>query len=327
MHLLNLRLAGLACALAGSLGFAGAACAAGDWPTRPITFLQPYGPGTALDSVTRYLATQLSPQFKVPIVVENRAGANGVIGTEAVARAPADGSMFLFTATGHFTNELLMPKVPYDSTRDFKPVARVASVMLVLVAPQASPVNSVRELIALARSQPGKLSYSSGGSGSSQHLSVAMFASMAGIDLLHVPYKTQAAALTDAVGGRVDLTFAAITTAAAQMKGGRLKAFAVTGSRRSQTLPELPTIAESGVPGYEFSAFNAIFVPARTPDDIVRRFTDALGDVVRGPGFAELARAQGIEVDYADAQAWAAAIPGEKKRWADMIRTSGARLE
>jgi len=300
---------------------------AAEWPTKTITFFQPYGPGTNLDSITRFLAERMGSEFKVPIVVENKAGANGVIGTEMVARMPADGYTFLFTGPGHFTNEVLMGKVPFDPIKDFKPVARLASVMLVLVVPKASPFNSVKDIVDYAKKNPGKVSYASAGSGSAQHLSAAGFSAATGVSLLHVPYKTQAQATTDTIGGQVDFTFAALTTAGAQIKAGNLRALAVTGPRRTQSLPDLPTVAESGYPGYEFFSFNAVFVSAATPDEIVRKFSDSLATLVKTPRFLELSRLQGFEIDFADSTAWAAMMTSERKKWADLIRTSGAKLE
>lgn len=297
------------------------------WPNRPVTFLQPYAPGTNLDAITRHLAERLSVQWKQAVVVDNKAGANGVIGTDFAARQPGDGYLWLFTGPGHFTNEVLMGKVPFDPIKDFKPVARLASVMLVLVVPQNSPFNSVKDIVEFARSHPGKVSYASAGSGSAQHLSAAAFQAATRAEYLHVPYKTQAAALTDTIGGQVSFTFAALATAQAQLKAGKLKALAVTGPRRSQSLPDLPTVAEAGVPGYEFFSFNAVFVPAATPDDIVRKFSEALGAVIRTSQFQEMAKAQGFETDYADMQQWAAIVPGEKKKWQDLIRISGAKNE
>jgi len=300
---------------------------AAEWPTKTITFFQPYGPGTNLDSITRFLAERMGAEFKVPIVVENKAGANGVIGTEMVARMPADGYTFLFTGPGHFTNEVLMSKVPFDPIKDFKPVARLASVMLVLVVPKGSPFNSVKDIVEFAKKNPGKVSFSSAGSGSAQHLSAAGFSAATGVSLLHVPYKTQAQATTDTIGGQVDFTFAALTTAGAQIKAGNLRALAVTGPRRTQSLPDLPTIAESGYPGYEFFSFNAVFVPATTPDEIVRKFSDSLAVLVKSPRFLEMSRLQGFESDFADSTAWAAMMTSERKKWADLIKTSGAKLE
>ena len=297
-----------------------------EWPSRPVTFLQPYGPGTNLDAITRYLAGVMGPQWKQPIVVEHKAGANGVIGTEQVARSSGDGYTWLFTGPGHFTNEVLMGKVPFDQ-KDFKPVARLASVMLVLVVPADSPFKSVSDIIDAAKKSPGKVSYASAGSGSAQHLSAAAFQHASGAQFLHVPYKTQAAALTDTLSGQVNFSFSALATAKAQLASGRIRAIAVTGPRRSQSLPELPTVAESGVPGYAFFSFNAVFVPAATPDEVIRKFSDALGTAIRAPQFADMAKSQGFESDYADVQAWGAAVPLERKKWQDLIRVSGAKNE
>ena len=297
-----------------------------EWPSRPVTFLQPYGPGTNLDAITRYLAGVMGPQWKQPIVVEHKAGANGVIGTEQVARSSGDGYTWLFTGPGHFTNEVLMGKVPFDQ-KDFKPVARLASVMLVLIVPADSPFKSVSDIIDAAKKNPGKVSYASAGSGSAQHLSAAAFQHASGVQFLHVPYKTQAAALTDTLSGQVSFSFSALATAKAQLASGRIRAIAVTGPRRSQSLPELPTVAESGVPGYAFFSFNAVFVPAATPDEVIRKFSDALGTAIRAPQFADMAKSQGFESDYADVQAWGAAVPLERKKWQDLIRVSGAKNE
>ena len=301
------------------------AAIAQEWPSRSVTFLQPYGPGTNLDAITRYLATIMGAQWKQSVVVENKAGANGVIGTEQAARAPADGYTWLFTGPGHFTNEVLMGRVPFDPINDFKPVARLASVMLVMVVPADSPFKSVGDIIEAAKKNPGRLSYASAGSGSSQHLSAAAFQYAAGVQFLHVPYKTQAAALTDTLSGRVSFTFTALATAKTQMASGRIRALAVTGPRRSQSLPELPTVAESGLPGYEFFSFNAVFVPAGTSDDIVRKFSDALASATRTVQFTEMAKAQGFESDFADVKAWSKAVPAESKKWQDLIRISGAK--
>jgi tripartite-type tricarboxylate transporter receptor subunit TctC len=257
-------------------------------------------------------------------VVEHKAGANGVIGTEQVARSSGDGYTWLFTGPGHFTNEVLMGKVPFDQ-KDFKPVARLASVMLVLVVPADSPFKLVSDIIEAAKKNPGKVSYASAGSGSAQHLSAAAFQHASGAQFLHVPYKTQAAALTDTLSGQVSFSFSALATAKAQLASGRIRAIAVTGPRRSQSLPELPTVAESGVPGYAFFSFNAVFVPATTSDEVIRKFSDALGAAIRTPQFADMAKSQGFESDYADVQAWGAAVPSERKKWQDLIRVSGAK--
>lgn len=296
------------------------------WPTRAVTFLEPYGPGTTLDAITRVLSERLGLLWNVPVIVENKPGANGVIGTDLVARAAPDGYTILFTGPGHFTNDLLIGKVPYEVVRDFKPVARLASVMLVLVVANDSPFHSVKDLVEYARKNPGKLTYASGGSGSSQHLAAASFQQAAGVEFMHVPYKTQSAAVIDIIGGRVSFGFAALTTAAAQLKGGKLRALAVTGPRRSQALPDLPTVAELGWPGWSYFSFNAVYVPAATPEAIVRKLSDDLATQMRSPTMAELSRNEGFENDFAGSTEWTAMQPAERKKWQDLIKVSGAKL-
>lgn len=299
-----------------------------DWPAdKPITLIEPYGPGTALDAQTRYLANQLTTELKATIVIENRAGANGVMGSDAVARAAPDGYTFLVTGPGIFTNQYLMGKIPFDPIKDFVPVAKLASVALVLAVPESSPVRSVQDLVDLARRNPGKLTYASGGNGSSQHLAATAFAKAAAIDVLHVPYKTQTQALTDTIGGQVDFAFVAIATASGSFKAGRLRPLAVTGLRRSQSMPELPTMAESGIANYRFFSFTAVFAPAGTPEAVVRRFSAALAKGVGTTGFTELLRNEGIEYDFANAREWADAIPAEQAWWKKVILDSGATAQ
>lgn len=296
-----------------------------EWPERALRFLEPYAPGTALDAQVRHIANELGPKLKVPIVVEHRAGANGLIGTDAVAKSAPDGYTFLFTGPGHYTNEFLMKSISYDPLKDFRPVARLSSPMLALVVPASSPYNNLKELLAAARQQPGKLSYSSGGSGSASHLATADLLNAAKVQVLHVPYKTQAQALTDTVGGQVNFTMTAIPTAAAQLKGGRLKALAVTGTKRSASLPDVPTVAEQGIEGYSFASFSGVFAPAGTPDDIVRKLSDLLAEEVKKPAFIEMTLTQGIDIDFADWKSWDS--PAERKRWQDLVISSGAKPE
>lgn len=299
--------------------------ASAQWPERALMFLEPYAPGTALDAQARHIANELSPKLKVPIVIEHHAGANGLIGTEAAARAAPDGYAFLFTGPGHFTNEFLMKSIPYNPLKDFRPVARLASPMLALVVPASSPYNSLKELLEAARKSPGKLSYSSGGTGSASHLATAALLNAANVNVLHVPYKTQAQAMTDTVGGHVDFTMTAIPTAAAQLKAGKLKGLAVTGTKRSVTLPDLPTVAEQGIAGYSFASFSGVFAPMETPDEIVRRMSALLADEVKSEGFRKMADAQGIDIDFADWKSWDSAT--ERSKWQEMIRISGAKPE
>ncbi|NYT24611.1 tripartite tricarboxylate transporter substrate binding protein [Alcaligenaceae bacterium] len=285
------------------------------WPERPVVFVQPYGPGTALDAATRFMAARLEPKWKQPIVVDHKPGANGVIGTQAVARAEPDGYTFLFTGPGHFSNEFLMESIPFDPIKDFEPVAQLATVMLVLVVPASKPFNTVDDLVAYAKAHPGKLTYSSGGVGSSQHLSAALFTDAVDIDVLHVPYKTQAQAVVDIVGGSVDFGFAALATAAPQMQAGKLKALAVTGPSRSRSLPDVPTMQEQGVKDYAFYSFNAVFAPKGTPAGIVEKVSSDLEEIAKSEDFQALLTRQGIEDTFLDAKGWANAVAEERKNW------------
>lgn len=315
-----MRLLTLVCAL-----LVTAVSAHAEWPEHPLLFLEPYAPGTALDAQVRHIANELGPKLKVPIVIEYRAGANGLVGTEAAARAKPDGYTFLFTGPGHFTNEFLMKNIPYDPLKDFKPVARLASPMLALVVPASSPYNSLKELLDAARQRPGKLTYASGGSGSASHLATADLLNAAKVQVLHVPYKTQAQAMFDTVGRQVDFTMTAIPTAAVQLKAGKLKPLAVTGTKRSATLPELPTVAEQGINGYSFVSFSGVFAPAGTPDDIVRKLSELLAEEVKKPAFIEMTRVQGIDIDFADGKTWGGAA--ERKKWMDLITSSKAKSD
>lgn len=299
-----------------SLTLPGAALAESpSWPERPVTFIEPYGPGTALDTSTRFLASRLEPKWKKPIVVDYKPGANGIIGTQAVARAAPDGYTFLFTGPGHFSNEFLVENVPFDSIKDFEPVAQLATVMLVLVVPSAKPFRSVKDLVNYAKAHPGKLTYSTGGVGSSQHLAGALFAEKADIDVLHVPYKTQTQALVDIVGEGVDYGFVALATAAPQLQAGRIRALAVTGPRRSGTLPKVPTMQEQGIKDYAFYSFSAVFAPKGTPAQIVQKVSTDLQEIARTDDFKKLLAEQGIEDDFLDAKQWAATVSAERERW------------
>ena len=297
------------------------------WPERSITLIQPYAPGTATDASSRHISQRLSEKWRVPLVMDHRAGANGLIGTELASRAAPDGYTFMITSTGYFTNEAMVAKLPYEPLKSFVPVAKVGAVQLLLVVAATSPFKSVRELVDFARSNPGKLTFASGGNGSSQHLAGAMLSTLTGVQMTHVPYKSQVPAAVGTSTGEVDFSFAAITTARPLVAAGKMRILAVSGARRSASYPELPTVAESGVPGYDYVANTFFFAPAKTPIAIVMKMSDAIGEVARGDGYREFTKSIGMEAEFLGHTEWAAGIQAERERWLQVVRASGAKPE
>lgn len=326
----SIILAGLGAlaALAGG-GFAPGALAqaATPWPERAITLIQPYAPGTATDASSRFIAQKLSDKWKVPLVMDHRAGANGLIGTDLAARAAPDGYTMMITSTGYFTNEAMMPRIGYDPLKSFVPVAKVGAVQLLLVVPATSKFDSVKALVDFARANPDKLSYASGGSGSSQHLSASLLSTLTGARLLHVPYKGQVAAAVGTSTGEVDFSFAAITTARPLVDAGKLRILASSGAQRSASYPELPTVAEAGVPGYDYVANTFFFAPAGTPEAIVAKMSDAIGEVARDAPYRAFARSIGMEAGFTGHAEWRNSIASERAHWLRIVRDSGAKAD
>lgn len=312
-------------AIAGLLAPAGAS--AQDYPSKPILIIAPFSPGTAVDFVARLAARSLAEQFKTSVAVENRMGASSQIGAAAVAKATPDGHTLLFTSPAHYINRSLYKNLPYDPVKDFKPVMRVSNAMLVLVVPKAAPVGTQAELIAYIRARPGKLSYSSAGSGSTTQLPAALFNSMANLDVTHIPYKSGAQALTDTISGEVFMTMTAITTAQPHIKAGTLKAIGVSGMARSHSLPEVPTIAEGGLPGYEFVSWNGLLAPAGTPNEVVARLEAALTRAVASAEFRERLLGAGLEPEPLGARAFADRLLVEIPMWERLVKISGAKAE
>lgn len=297
------------------------------YPSKPVLVIAPFSPGTAVDLVGRVVADGLSKDLQTPVVLENRLGASGQIGTAAVAKAPADGYTLLFTSAAHYINKSLYSRLSYDPDKDFKPIGRMSSTALVLVVPKSSPVNSVQELIAYARARPGQLNYSSAGSGSTTQLPAALFNSMAGIQVTHVPYKSGGQALTDVIGGQVFMTFTAVASALPHVKAGTLKALAVTGPHRTFSMPDVPTIAQSGLTGYEFLSWNAMFAPAGTPDAVVARIEASLKKIAESPDFQQRMRDAGLELDSSFGPAFAASLQKEAPMLAKLVELSGAKID
>lgn len=305
-------LAGIALAVSAS----SMPASAQDFPTRPIRLIVPYAPGGNVDISARIVGPVLSELLGQPVVVDNRPGGGGNVGAAMVAKAQPDGHTLLVGSSGPLAiNPVVYRDMPYDSLKDFAPVSRVQSVTLVVLANQKFPVNSVRELIDRARAQPGKVIVASAGTGTTNHFAIELFANMTGTKLLHVPYKGSGPALTELLGGQVNIMFDQLTSSMGFIKEGRLKILAVTAAKRVSALPNVPTLAESGVPGYEASTFLGILAPAGTPSAVVNRLNAAIRKVMDVPAVQERFRGLGTDPGASSPQEFAAIIRDELAKW------------
>jgi tripartite-type tricarboxylate transporter receptor subunit TctC len=308
-----------------SLAFACEA-AAQSWPARPIRLVVPLSPGGFADTPARLLAPKLSSALGRQVYIENRPGAGSTIGANEVAKSPPDGYNLLLTGTPHVISPWLYQNMPYDALKDFNHFALVASGPYILVVNPQLGAGTVRELIAAAKAQPGKIDYASSGNGSAQHLVSALFNSMAGIDLNHVPYKGSGPAMQDLVSGQVKVSFAGIPNALSHLKSGRLKALAVSTATRWSELPEVPTVAESGVPGYEATLWLNLAAPAGTPADIIKRLIDETARALQDPEVQKNFRSAGVEASFAGPEATAAYIRAEYEKWGRVVKQTGAKV-
>ncbi|BFO53468.1 tripartite tricarboxylate transporter substrate binding protein [Acidovorax sacchari] len=297
------------------------------WPSKPIRWVVPFPPGGAMDVIARTLGERAGRTLGQPFVIENRPGAGGNIGADAVAKSPADGYTIMITSIGMATNKALYARLSYDPVKDFAPVSLLAIVPNVLVVHANSPDKTVADVIAHAGREPGKLTYASAGNGTSIHLAGEVFASMARLNLLHVPYKGSGPAMTDMLGGQVDLMFDSITSAAPHIQSGKLRALGVTSAKRSATLPGVPTIAEAGVPGYEVSPWFAVFAPAGTPAPIVQKLNAALLDAMKQPETKARFDAIGAEPIGSTPAQLAAHLDKEMARWGALIKDRNIRMD
>jgi tripartite-type tricarboxylate transporter receptor subunit TctC len=296
------------------------------YPSRPVRMVIPLSPGGFADVPGRILASRLSALLGYNVFVENRAGAGGTIGADFVAKSAPDGYTLLFTGTPHVISAWVYKKLPYDPLKDFEPVALVASGPYVLVVNPQLPVKSVRELIAAAKAQPGQIDYASSGNGSAQHLVSALFASMAGIQLNHVPYKGSGPAMQDLLGGQVKVSFAGIPNVLPHVKAGRLRALAVSTPQRSPDLPQVPTVAEAGVPGYQATLWLNLAAPAGTPADIVQRLYAETARALQDAELQQSFRAAGVEASLMSPQELAAFMQAEHEKWGKVVRDTGATV-
>jgi tripartite-type tricarboxylate transporter receptor subunit TctC len=297
-----------------------------DWPSRPVRILVPLGAGGFADVPARLLAPAIAREVGGTFFVENKVGAGSTIGANEIAKAATDGTNFLFTATPHVISAHLYKNLPYDALKDFAPVALVASGPYVLAVHPDLPAKSVRELITLAKKEPGKIDYASSGNGSAQHLVGAMFAAMAGIDLNHVPYKSSSQAMQDVLGARVKVTFAGVPNVLNQVRGGRLRALGVTGARRWSDMPDVPTIAEAGVPGYEASLWLCMLAPAGTPEAVINRMAGAIGKALHDPDTVQKLHVAGIAPTYMGPKEFAPFLRAEYDKWGKVVKETGATV-
>ncbi|HJY76617.1 MAG TPA: tripartite tricarboxylate transporter substrate binding protein [Burkholderiales bacterium] len=299
-----------------------------DYPKRPVRLIVPFPPGGGNDIVARAVAQELAKSLGQQFVVDNRAGAGGAIGAELAARSPADGyTLFLGGVGSHVVNPSLHAKLSYDPIRDFAPVTLIASAPSVLVVNPSLQATNVAEFTALAKANPGKLNYASNGNGSSAQLAAVLYESMAGVRMMHVPYKGVAAALVDVMSGEVQLMFGTLVAIIPHIKAGRLRALAVTGKRRSALLPDVPTLAESGLPGYEAGSWYGILAPAGTSGAIVARLNAEINNAIRQPEVRERLAAEGAEVLGGTPDDFASHMNAELSRMKKLVRESGIRME
>lgn len=314
-------------AIAGALLPFAARAQAPEWPSRPVRFIVPYPPGGPTDIMGRIIAQAVQGPLGQPFVVENRAGANGLIGSEQAARAAPDGSTFLVNASAHVIVPHLTPNMPIDVLADFAPVTNIAAVPLWLVVNPALPVRSVAEFIAYARANPGRISYASSSSGGATHLAGELFKQLTGTDMVHVPYRGSGPAVQDLIAGNVHAMFDSVPSSAASARDGRLRALAVTTRNRIAIFPDLPTIAEAGVPGYEISTWYGIWAPARTSPAIIARLQQAVATAARNPETRARFDALGAEPVADSPEDYARFVRAEYDRWGKLVRDARIKLD
>jgi tripartite-type tricarboxylate transporter receptor subunit TctC len=314
----------LLCSLVVAITFACAASAQA-WPDKPLRVVHGFAPGGGADIFLRTILPKFSENLGQQVVVDYRTGAGGNIAMEAVAKAAPDGYTLLMGTPGLATNPSLYESLPFDPLKDFAPVSLIGSVANVLVANPQLQANSVRELVALAKTQPGKLNYASPGTGTSLHLAAELFKLSAGIDVVHVPYKGGAQAQTDVMGGQAQYMFNVVPSALPQIRAGKLKALAVTGRERIAALPEVPTMIESGIPGYTATTWNGILATAGTPAPVVAKLNDALVRAMKAPEMKEMLAKIGQDPLWSTPEAFAAFLREETEKWRKVIRAAGIK--
>jgi len=313
--------------IAVGLAVAAPFAAAQEYPSRPVRIVVPFAAGGPADVYARFLAQRLQESLGQAFVVEDRPGAGSIIGTDAVAKSPADGYTLLLMSNTHTVNESLIPTKPFQLMRDFAPIAPINSSDLVLVARSALPVANIGELIAAAKAKPGALTYASSGPGTPYHMAGELFKAMAGVSILHVPYKGSSGARTDVLGGQVDMMFDAVPTMTEHIRAGKVKTLGTTGAARSGVMPEVPTIAEAGVPGYEATIWLGLMAPKGTPAPIVARLNAEVAKIVGHPDTAKAWKAQGATPMTMSTAEFTRYLNDDIVKWAHIVKVSGAKGE
>jgi len=297
-----------------------------NWPTQPVKLIVPFAPGGTSDVLAREIAARLQVALKQTVVVDNKAGAGGVLGADSVAKAAPDGyTVLLGTIATHAINPALMPKMPYKADRDFAPVILLGKISNVLLIGPGAQARTVKDIVAAAKAKPGDITFASAGQGTSQHLSGEVFRLMTGADLTHVPYKGSAPAIQDVMGGQVPMSFETVTVALPQIKAGKVKAVAVTSAKRSAQLPDVPTLAESGVPGFDVSSWQALYLPAGTPPAIVAKLNAEVQKIVAQPEVKARMESLGLEYAPNSPAQFTEFQKAEQARWAKVIKDGNVK--
>ncbi len=310
-----------------ALGMLSGGAFAEEYPSKPIRLVAPYPPGSVTDLLARMIGQKLTESWKQPVIVDNRGGGGSVIGTDTVAKAPPDGYTILMVAPDLAINQSLHSKLPYDAQKSFAPVTLLVTSPTVLIVNPSLPVGNLRELIAYAKSRPGRLSYASGGNGTVGHLGMEMLKNMGGIDMLHVPYKGTAAVVSAVLAGEVQVAFAQMSTVRPHALSGKLRVLANASGVRAQAMPDVPTVAEAGLPGYKADVWFGLVAPAGTPGAIVSRLNREIGSILNMPDVRAQLLSQGIEPRPGTADEFAALIDTEIVKWGEIVRKTGSRLD
>jgi tripartite-type tricarboxylate transporter receptor subunit TctC len=320
---------GLLFALAASallLAFPNGSASAG-FPDRIIRIVVPFAPGGGSDVIARALAQEMTRDLGASVIIENKPGAGTIIGTQAVATSAPDGYTLLLGTFSHAVNPSLNARLPYDVKRDFAPVALLARSFNIVVVNPGSPIKSIADLIAAAKADPDKISYGTFGTGTSAHLAGELFKSLAKVNMTTVPYKGAAPGITDVIGGQIQVMFTTVASAASLIEGGQLRALAVTSAQRSPAFPQLPTVAEAGVPGYAAEAWYGLYAPAKTPPDIIDRLNKSVANALRSDAFKRLSVNEGLVMVGGAPEELDRYVHGEEERWRKVIEDAGIKIE